>query len=239
MTFPQEILPELISYLKMLDRKGIKAIYMGESPSETEAEPEECEMKYSAIEASSDSMRGNLALLEKRVQGCDHCPLHKTRRRTVFGTGSLRSRVMFVGEAPGREEDLKGEPFVGRAGQLLDKIFQAIDLKREDVFITNILKCRPPENRDPVESEVRSCEEYLIAQIETIKPKLICALGRIAAQWLLRTKAPLSALRLGEHSYQNIPVLVTYHPAALLRQPQLKRSAWEDFKTLKSMLESS
>lgn len=183
------------------------------------------------------SARETIALLEKRVSSCSDCELHATRTKAVFGTGSTATSVMFIGEAPGREEDLKGEPFVGRAGQLLNKIFGAIGLKREEVYITNVLKCRPPENRDPTEAEVRCCEKYLVAQIEAIEPRVICALGRIAAQWLLRTKAPLSVLRMGEHEYHGIPVLVTYHPAALLRQPQFKRTAWEDFKRLKGMLE--
>ena len=177
-----------------------------------------------------------LTLLAEQVARCTECPLHATRTKTVFGVGNPATKVLFIGEAPGRDEDLKGEPFVGRAGQLLNKIFQAIDLRREDVYITNILKCRPPENRDPDESEVRRCEAYLVSQIEVIKPRIICALGRIAAQWLLRTEAPLSALRVGEHTYRDIPVLVTYHPAALLRNPNFKRATWEDFKKLRDML---
>ena len=164
------------------------------------------------------------------------CTLSKTRKKVVFGAGKIDAKLMFIGEAPGRDEDLKGEPFVGRAGQLLTKIIEAIDLSREDVYITNILKCRPPDNRDPQESEVRRCEKYLIAQIELIKPKVICALGRVSAQWLLQTNSPLGALRTGENTYQGIPVLVTYHPAALLRNPNWKRPTWEDFKKLKKML---
>ena len=131
---------------------------------------------------------------------------------------------------------MKGEPFVGRSGQLLTKILAAIDLERKDVYITNIVKCRPPQNRDPKEEEVRCCEQYLVDQIELIKPRLICALGRVAAQWLLQTKDPLGALRKADNEYCGIPVLVTYHPAALLRTPGLKRAAWEDFKRLKTII---
>jgi DNA polymerase len=144
---------------------------------------------------------------------------------------------MFIGEGPGREEDLKGQPFVGRSGQLLTKILEAIDIDRGDVYITNMVKCRPPQNRDPLEGEVRCCERYLIEQIDLMKPRLICALGRIAAQWLLDNKEPLSSLRASENFYRGIRVLVTYHPAALLRNPEFKRDAWEDFKKLKSLIE--
>ncbi len=194
------------------------------------------EPRSGAPRAAADRA-GGLEALASRVRECTACPLHATRTNTVFGVGNPATDVLFIGEAPGREEDRRGEPFVGRAGQLLNKILAAIQLRREDVYIANILKCRPPDNRDPVESEIRCCEKFLVEQIELIEPRIICALGRIAAQWLLRTKAPLSALRLGEHAYQGVPVLVTYHPAALLRQPQLKRSAWEDFKKLKRILD--
>lgn len=180
-----------------------------------------------------------LAELAGIVAGCTECPLHERRTKTVFGVGDSRTKVMFVGEAPGRDEDVKGEPFVGRAGQLLTKILAAVDLKRENVYITNILKCRPPNNRDPQESEIRCCEEYLKKQIELIQPKLVCALGRISAQWLLRTNAPLSTLRTGEYYYEGIRVLPTYHPAALLRNPAYKKPTWEDFKKLKAILDAS
>ena len=174
--------------------------------------------------------------LASRVGVCTACALHKGRTHTVFGIGNARAEVMFIGEGPGRDEDLKGEPFVGRSGQLLTKILAAIDLKRDDVYITNIVKCRPPQNRDPAEDEVRCCEKYLIEQIDLIGPRLICALGRIAAQWLLGTKDPLTSLRNTDHYYRGIPVLVTYHPAALLRNPEFKRETWEDFKKLKSFI---
>lgn len=231
MNFPKEIVPDLISYLKMLERKGIRSLYLGKSASS--------HGKRGGRTGVDKSASSGLADLTERVRVCVDCSLHKTRKNTVFGVGNPRAQLMFVGEAPGREEDLKGEPFVGRAGQLLTNVFQAIGLRREDVFITNILKCRPPENRDPVESEVRCCEKYLISQIELIRPRLICALGRISAQWLLGTRAPLSMLRQGEYDYQGIRVLVTYHPAALLRQPHLKKEAWEDFKRLEAMLGES
>ncbi len=180
-----------------------------------------------------------LARLEKRVSGCIACPLHKSRTQTVFGVGNRATKVLFIGEAPGRDEDLQGEPFVGRAGQLLNKILAAIELKRKDVYITNILKCRPPNYRDPQENEIRECEHFLKEQIGLIQPKVICALGRVSAQWLLQTNAPLATLRSGEYFYEGIRILPTYHPAALLRNPNFKKPAWEDFKKLKAMLDDA
>jgi len=169
----------------------------------------------------------------KKIKNCKECHLHNYRTNLVFGTGNPQAKVMFVGEAPGREEDLKGCPFVGRAGQLLDKILQAINFRREDVYIGNVLKCRPPENRDPLPEEVEKCEPYLLKQIEIIKPDIICALGRISAQVLLKSKLPLNQLRGKFHDYHGTKFLVTYHPAALLRYPQYKRQTWEDVQLLR------
>jgi len=235
--FPQEMLSELISYLQQLERKGIKSLYLHEGGGEEppgDANAAATERKDSTTVMSAAEQ---LARLEAVAKTCEDCPLCESRTNVVFGTGNPETKVVFIGEAPGREEDLRGEPFVGRAGRLLTKIFEAIGLKREDVYITNILKCRPPENRDPQESEVRCCEKYLISQIDIIRPRVICALGRVAAQWLLQTNASLGSLRTGEYYYRGIRVLVTYHPAALLRNPGFKRPTWEDFKKLKAMLE--
>lgn len=171
----------------------------------------------------------------KQVSVCTRCPLHKTRTHTVFGVGNPDSDLVFVGEAPGRDEDLSGEPFVGRAGQLLNKILAAIGFQREDVYIANILKCRPPENRDPAPDEVLQCEPYLLRQLEIIEPAAICALGRIAATTLLKTKRSLSSMRTEVHDYHGIPMVVTYHPAALLRNPNWKRPAWEDVQKLRAL----
>ena len=148
--------------------------------------------------------------------------------------GSPNAGLMFIGEAPGAEEDRRGEPFVGRAGQLLDKILTAIDLSREHVYIANMLKCRPPGNRDPQPDEMAKCLPYLQEQIRLIKPKLICLLGRIAAQGLLKTTTPLGKLRGRWHELEGVPTLVSYHPAALLRFPAYKKDTWEDMKTLKA-----
>ena len=171
--------------------------------------------------------------LYRQFKDCQRCQLWKARTNFVFGAGNPEAEVAFIGEAPGREEDLQGEPFVGRAGQLLTRILEAIHFRREDVYIGNILKCRPPENRDPQPEEVERCLPILEAQLRIIRPRLICALGRIAAQTLLRTSAPLSRLRGRIHELDGVKVIVTYHPAALLRNPNLKRPTWEDVQMLR------
>lgn len=168
-----------------------------------------------------------------RIKDCTKCPLGKTRTNFVFGAGNPHAKIMLIGEAPGREEDLQGEPFVGAAGKLLDKMLAAIKFSREDVFIANILKCRPPENRDPRPDEIETCKPYLLKQIELIQPKIILALGRISAQVLLETKSSLGQLRGRFHDWNGIKFLVTYHPAALLRYQQYKRPTWEDLKLLR------
>jgi len=177
----------------------------------------------------------SLAELEGMIHDCRKCPLGDTRTRFVFGVGNPRADVVLVGEAPGAEEDKQGEPFVGRAGQLLNKILEAVDFKREDVFICNILKCRPPNNRDPLPSEVEQCEPYLHKQLSLLQPKVMLALGRVAAQTLLRTGDSLTKLRASVHSYQGIPLMVTYHPAALLRNPNWKRPTWEDVQKFRAL----
>ena len=169
----------------------------------------------------------------QQIKNCKKCHLHRTRTNFVFGVGNQNAKVMFIGEAPGREEDLQGEPFVGRAGQLLDNILAAINFTRDEVYIANILKCRPPENRDPLPDEIEMCEPYLLEQIKIIQPKIICALGRISAQALLKTKQTLGQMRGKFHDYDGIKFLVTYHPAALLRYPQYKRATWDDVRLLR------
>ncbi len=170
--------------------------------------------------------------LAARVAGCRLCELHTTRTQTVFGVGNRNADWLVIGEAPGADEDQQGEPFVGRAGQLLNAMLFAIGLQREQVYIANILKCRPPNNRDPAGAEVACCEPYLFRQIELIQPKLILAVGRIAAQNLLKTDTPIGKLRGQLHHYgpQRIPVVVTYHHAYLLRSPSEKRKAWDDLQ---------
>ncbi|MFQ5881268.1 MAG: uracil-DNA glycosylase [Candidatus Methylomirabilales bacterium] len=179
-------------------------------------------------------LSGTLTLPEIRqlLGECTRCKLHPHRTQIVFGVGNPRAELVFVGEAPGVEEDAQGEPFVGRAGQLLTRMIEAFGLQREEVYICNVIKCRPPNNRTPEADEIAPCEPFLIAQLKAIEPKLICALGSIAASALLKTKAPLSKLRGRFHDYQGIPLLVTYHPAYLLRNPNEKKTAWQDLQLL-------
>lgn len=180
-----------------------------------------------SVEASDLS---SLDLIKQAVSACQKCELHKSRTNAVSGVGNPDADWFFVGEAPGQNEDLQGEPFVGRAGKLLDQMIAALGMTREQVFIANILKCRPPNNRDPVLAEVDQCEPYLHQQLALIKPKVIVALGRISAQTLLRTDKPIGKLRGNSFQYgaNNIPLVVTYHPAYLLRSPRQKAVAWED-----------
>jgi DNA polymerase len=168
--------------------------------------------------------------LAAEVKGCVLCGLHKTRTQTVFGVGNRQAELLVVGEAPGAEEDRQGEPFVGRAGQLLNSMLRAMRMPRETVYIANLLKCRPPGNRDPLPEEVRCCQPYLQRQIELLSPRLLLAVGRIAAQNLLATDTPIGKLRGVVHRYgaQRLPLVVTYHPAYLLRSPTEKRKAWRD-----------
>ena len=177
--------------------------------------------------------------LEARANVCTACNLHQPRKNVVFGSGNPSAELLIIGEAPGAQEDEQGKPFVGNAGQLLTKMLQAIGLSRDEVYIANIVKCRPPDNRDPVPEEVATCTPYLIQQIEMIKPKIILALGRVAAHFLLANDAPMSELRNNIFHYgaTRIPVIVTYHPAYLLRAPQEKRKAWEDLKLLQRQLQ--
>lgn len=164
---------------------------------------------------------------------CTRCGLCETRTQVVFGEGDRRADLMVVGEAPGSEEDRTGRPFVGAAGRLLDTLLLSAGFRREEVYICNVLKCRPPGNRDPRPEEIRTCAPYLRRQIELVAPRTIVALGRFAAQTLLETDASLTRLRGIEHQYRGIPVLVTYHPAALLRNPAWTRAAWEDLQRLR------
>jgi uracil-DNA glycosylase family 4 len=176
--------------------------------------------------------------IRRDLGDCTRCKLHRAgRRQIVFGVGHPRAELMFVGEAPGRDEDLQGIPFVGRAGQLLTKIIEAIDLKRDDVYIANVIKCRPPENRNPEPDEVASCEPFLFRQVASIRPRVIVALGTSAAQTLLRTQDPISRLRGRIYSYGGAKLIATFHPAFLLRSPERKRDVWEDMKKVRALLE--
>ena len=170
---------------------------------------------------------------------CSRCKLHTLgRKQVVFGVGNPDADLMFVGEAPGADEDIQGIPFVGRAGQLLTKIIEAIELKRDDVYIANVIKCRPPQNRNPEQDEVETCEPFLFQQIDVIKPKVIVALGTFAARALLRTLDPISRLRGRVYEYRGAKLIPTFHPAYLLRNPSSKREVWEDMKLARRLLNS-
>lgn len=188
------------------------------------------------LQARQPAKEEALDPIRSEVEACHKCALSDTRTNTVFGVGDPNARLMFIGEAPGADEDRKGEPFVGRAGQLLTSMIEAMGLKREDVYIANILKCRPPGNRDPLPAEVELCEPYLVRQIEVIKPEVICGLGRVAVQTLLKTKTPISRLRGEFHSYHGTPLLATFHPAYLLRNPAAKKDAWNDLQMVMKKL---
>jgi len=179
--------------------------------------------------------------LEQTVAVCTRCELHRTRTQTVFGVGNRQAEWMFVGEAPGAEEDRRGEPFVGRAGKLLDAMLAAVGRARKDVYIANVLKCRPPNNRDPHGEEVQQCGPYLLRQIDLVRPRLLVAMGRFAAQSLLHTNRPIGKLRgeVFEHAASGIPLVVTYHPAYLLRNPLDKRKAWQDLCLIKRISEAA
>jgi uracil-DNA glycosylase len=188
---------------------------------------------------SAEAYAGKRSALEAvRVElgDCRRCPLGNLRHRLVFGEGNPHAELVFVGEAPGADEDAQGRPFVGRAGQLLTKIIAAMGLKREEVYICNILKCRPPGNRNPLPEEIAACEPVLIRQLEAISPRVICALGSFAAHTLLKSEAPITVLRGRFHSYQGIPLMPTYHPAYLLRNLGAKKQVWEDVQAIMKVL---
>jgi DNA polymerase len=179
-----------------------------------------------------------LAAVRADIGDCTRCKLHtQGRRQIVFGVGNPNADLMFVGEAPGADEDIQGIPFVGRAGQLLTKIIEAIGLQRDEVYIANVIKCRPPQNRNPEPDEVDTCEPFLFQQIDIIKPKVIVALGKFGAQTLLRTLDPISRLRGRVFDYRGAKLVPTFHPAYLLRNPASKREVWEDMKLVKRLLE--
>jgi uracil-DNA glycosylase len=199
-------------------------------PSEPTEPPEPVRVFASQADALS-------ALKVEIGPDCQRCKLHTLgRRQVVFGVGNPNADLMFVGEGPGADEDIQGEPFVGRAGQLLTRIIEAMGMTRDDVYIANVIKCRPPQNRNPEPDEVDQCEPFLFRQIETIKPKVIVALGKFAAQSLLKTTDPITRIRGREYKYRDAILMPTYHPAYLLRNPSSKREVWEDMKRVRVLL---
>ena len=202
---------------------------------QTETEEETVQQSETTGAPDQAGRRQALEVLAETVRKCTRCPeLVATRTQTVFGVGSLVAELCFIGEAPGADEDAQGEPFVGAAGQLLNRIIAACGMKREEVYICNIIKCRPPGNRTPLSSEAGNCREYLEKQLELVRPRFICCLGSTAAQHLLGTTQAIGKLRGRFHDYRGIPVLCTYHPAYLLphRSPERKKDVWEDMKML-------
>jgi uracil-DNA glycosylase len=204
------------THLEHLGRGGVFAIPAGKSPSPSDG--------------ATPAARLTLASVREALGECTRCRLHEGRKNIVFGVGHPEAPLMFVGEAPGAEEDRRGEPFVGPAGQLLDRMIAAMGWTRDSVYIANVLKCRPPGNRDPQPDEVEACEPFLARQIEAIRPRVIVTLGKPAAHLLLGTRAPINALRGRWQEFRGIRVMPTFHPAFLLRSPERKRDVWEDLK---------
>jgi len=204
--------------------------------AEAAAAPYVKEMVASVVKKMSPPV--TLAALQENLVNCDRCPLCQQRNNIVFGGGNPHAQVVLVGEAPGREEDLQGIPFIGEAGHLLEKILQAMNLSREAVYICNVIKCRPPGNRDPQPDEISACEPFLKQQLALIKPEIIITLGRFAAQTLLKTSTPIGKLRGQWREYEGIALMPTFHPAYLLRNPSGKRPVWEDMKQVMLRLEN-
>lgn len=218
----EKVLKQYLEYLKL---SGIQDIFFSKSHKDlSEEKDSEIIQDISAAE--------KLQILAQKYKDCDKCPLHKSRHKFCYGNGSATARLMLIGEGPGADEDRTGRVFVGRAGQLLTKMLKAINLDREEVFISNIVKCRPPGNRNPLPEEKRACLPYLEEQIEIIKPQLILLLGKVAATTLLGINTTMKELRLQPHEYKGIKTYVSYHPSALLRNPQWKKPAWIDLQKL-------
>ncbi len=211
------------SHLQYLDSMDIQVWIRRQSTESTENLPIKIVPVDEIIQPDWES-------LQKQVTACTSCELHKTRTQTVFGVGNHNADLMLIGEAPGAEEDIKGEPFVGRAGQLLNAMLYAINLTRDDIYIANVIKCRPPDNRNPNNNEMASCNNFLQQQINLIKPKLIVATGAVSAQHLLNTTTPIGKLRSQLFKYNEIPLIATYHPAYLLRKPSEKCKSWQDLQ---------
>jgi uracil-DNA glycosylase len=240
---------QLAEHLKFLAEAGVDGLSRNpawrkaEAPRAEPAPPAPSEGPRPVVkeeEAAVVSGPGDLASIRADLGDCTRCKLHQLgRRQIVFGVGSPQAKLMFVGEAPGRDEDVQGIPFVGRAGQLLTKMIEAIGFTRDQVYIANVIKCRPPENRNPEPDEVAACEPFLFRQVETIKPAVIVALGTFAAQALLRSQDSISRLRGRVYLYGGARLIPTFHPAYLLRSPDKKRDAWEDLKKARTLLDEA
>ena len=233
---------ELADHLRFYQELGVEGISrdpVWRTRAEEPLQPVAAAGPMMPARETSTSDPNILALLKEEIgPACARCKLHTLgRKQIVFGVGNPNADLMFVGEAPGADEDEQGEPFVGRAGQLLTKIIEAIGLEREDVYIANVIKCRPPGNRNPEPDEVEQCEPFLFRQVEAIKPKVIVALGKFAAQSLLRTTDPITRLRGRSFNYRGATLIPTFHPAYLLRNPSAKREVWDDMKKVRGILQ--
>ena len=247
----KEIVRELKNYLEFRQSMGIKTVPKASVTSEEKPpvtyetkEPRTQQMAKEATPVDSeiitieepaglfDSEVMTLDEIREEIGDCTRCPLHEGRTNLVFGDGNPKARLMFVGEGPGRDEDMQGKPFVGRSGKLLTKIIEAMGLTRDQVYIGNVVKCRPPNNRTPEQFEMDTCEQFLFKQIRFIQPEVIVCLGATAAKSILKTKASLGSLRGKFHNYGGSKLMVTYHPAALLRNPHFKKPTWEDMQVV-------
>jgi DNA polymerase len=218
-----ELISDLKTYLEYLKGMGIVSLPASEMKAD-------------------EAIQSHIITLEdvrKELGDCKRCKLHRGRKTIVFGEGNGKATLMFIGEGPGYDEDVQGRPFVGKAGQLLTKIIQSVNLSREEVYIANIIKCRPPQNRNPELDEIQSCSPFLMKQISVIQPKIICALGTFSAQTLLKTETKITALRGKLFDLEGINVMPTYHPAFLLRNPDKKREVWEDMKKIAEWLNNN
>jgi len=222
----------LKSYLEELKDSGVDELPFETPQSMVAGLPASAPLHISEPVRAAETLAG----IRAELGDCRRCPLCETRQNIVFGSGSQRATVLFVGEAPGREEDLQGEPFIGEAGQLLTKMIKAMGFERSEVYICNVLKCRPPENRNPAAEEILQCSPFLLRQVKAIAPKAIVALGTFAAQTLLGSKEPISRLRGQFHDYHAIPLMPTFHPAFLLRSPEKKREVWADLQHVMKLL---
>lgn len=212
---------------------------MAKDPDKLLSEVEEKLKFLSLLGVEFVTRESSVLSLEEIILNCQKCPLAQTRTHVVPGDGNLNAELMFIGEAPGRDEDMQGRPFVGRAGQLLTKIIHAMKFQRDEVYITNIVKCRPPSNRNPHGTEIASCKDYLLAQIELINPKVIVTLGKVAADLFIRSSLGMTALRGDFHNFDNIKVMPTFHPSYLIRNEgnkNLKKMVWEDMKKVMAFL---
>jgi len=232
---------QLVEHLKFFQELGVTGVSRDarwRQRASTEGAAAEVQPETSMT--FSRSPEDALVAIREEIGDCTRCKLHRLgRRQIVFGVGNPNADLMFVGEAPGADEDLQGIPFVGRAGQLLTKIIEAIGLTRDQVYIANVIKCRPPENRNPEPDEVDTCEPFLFQQIDTIQPKVIVALGTFAAKALLKTQDSISRLRGRVYDYRGAKLIPTFHPAFLLRSPERKRDVWEDMKKVRAILQES